>query len=370
MTDSARWTYELSRLDVTQCARRAQGSLLDSLFVWWTAGGGRSVVLSCSLVNLVCWTLGGLSSLRAVKRRRSSWEFHVATGVTWNSPERVDLPSCWNLLLNEFEKWWRVSMSMTMEQVVTQLQQELFTLRAQVAVASGLADAVRAINNLPTAQVRKDTPSLIDVTGLGRPKEHTGSVEDFQLVEEDGGILRWFDQRVWDNVGVGSWTDYGNHDGSDRSRFFADGLYRGQSSAEPGICVAAGAHSTHGSFELGGGWRCRQNSRKNPLEAWRRLLKRCDPTTGARKRNLLRTIIPPGRCSLLELQAGIERWESYMSRYEKKMKDKLDDEIKLAGLWVVGARGTWETSVPQLESHRWKMIPQPQPSIFRQFFCF
>ena len=32
------------------------------------------------------------------------------------------------------------------------------------------------------------------------------------------------------------------------------------------------------------------------------------------------------------LQAGIERWESYESRYDKKMKDKLDDEIKLAGL--------------------------------------
>ena len=74
------------------------------------------------------------------------------------------------------------------------------------------------------------------------------------------------------------------------------------------------------------------SSRKNPLEAWRRLQKRYDPTTGGRKRNLLRTIISPGRCSLLELQAGIERWESYVSRHEKKLKDKLDDEIKLAGL--------------------------------------
>ena len=45
----------------------------------------------------------------------------------------------------------------------------------------------------------------------------------------------------------------------------------------------------------------------------------------------LRTIISLGRCSLLELQACIERWESYVSRDEKKMKDKLDDEIKLAG---------------------------------------
>ena len=71
-------------------------------------------------------------------------------------------------------------MSMTMEQLVTQLQQEVFNLRAHVAAASGLADAVRAISNLATAQVRKDTPSLIDVNGLGRPKEFAGREEDFQ----------------------------------------------------------------------------------------------------------------------------------------------------------------------------------------------
>ena len=70
-------------------------------------------------------------------------------------------------------------MSMPMEQVVTQPQQELFTLRAQVAAESGLADAVRAINSLATAQVRKDTPSPIDVKGLGRPKEFSGREEDF-----------------------------------------------------------------------------------------------------------------------------------------------------------------------------------------------
>ena len=68
---------------------------------------------------------------------------------------------------------------MTMEQVVTQLQHELFTLRALVAAESGLDGAVRAINNLATAQVRKSTPSLIDVKVLGRPKEFTGREEDF-----------------------------------------------------------------------------------------------------------------------------------------------------------------------------------------------
>ena len=50
-------------------------------------------------------------------------------------------------------------MSMAMEQVVTQLQRELFALRAQVAAESGLADEVRANNNLATAQVRKDFES-------------------------------------------------------------------------------------------------------------------------------------------------------------------------------------------------------------------
>ena len=71
-------------------------------------------------------------------------------------------------------------MSMTMERVVTLLPQELFTLRAHVAAESGLADAVRAINNLVTPQVREESPSLIDVKGLGRPKEFTGREEDFQ----------------------------------------------------------------------------------------------------------------------------------------------------------------------------------------------
>ena len=65
-------------------------------------------------------------------------------------------------------------------QIVTQLQRDLFTLRAQVAAESGLVDAVRAINNLATAQVRKDTSSLIGVKGFGRPKEFTGREEDFQ----------------------------------------------------------------------------------------------------------------------------------------------------------------------------------------------
>ena len=94
-------------------------------------------------------------------------------------------------------------MSTTMEQVVTQPQRELFSLRAQVASQVQIADAVRAINNLATAQVREDTPNLIDVNGLRRPKEFSGKEDDFQqwskkteaffagLIKESEVILEW-----------------------------------------------------------------------------------------------------------------------------------------------------------------------------------
>ena len=49
------------------------------------------------------------------------------------------------------------------EHVVTQLHQEVITLEAPLADQTGFVEAVRAINNLATAQVRKGTPSLINV---------------------------------------------------------------------------------------------------------------------------------------------------------------------------------------------------------------
>ena len=86
---------------------------------------------------------------------------------------------------------------MTIEQVGTPLQQEVFTLKAQIADQSGLADAVRAMNNLGAAQVRKDTPSPVDVKGLGRSQGVLWQRGGFStVVEEDGGILCWRDPRV------------------------------------------------------------------------------------------------------------------------------------------------------------------------------
>ena len=64
------------------------------------------------------------------------------------------------------------------------------------------------------------------------------------------------------------------------------------------------------------------NGRKNPLEAWRRLLRRFDPNAAGRKRNLLKTFIAPGRCCMHELQGAVGRWESHVSRYEHQIRQQ------------------------------------------------
>ena len=209
-----------------------------------------------------------------------------------------------------------------MEQVVLQLQQELFTLRAQVAAESGLADAVRAINNLATAQGKKDTPSPIGVKGLGRPKEPSGKEEDFQqwskksetffagVIQASEMMLEWLAEQAAEIT-----TELIDLEFLPTST----NQERGVQNLE---LVLQQMHTALMALTSCVANEIVANSWKNPLEAWRRLQKRYDPTTGGRHRNLLRTIISLGRCTILELQAWIERWESYVSRYEKKLKDK------------------------------------------------
>ena len=181
-------------------------------------------------------------------------------------------------------------MTTTMEQVVAQLQQELLTLRAQVAAQVQMAAAVRAINNLATAQVRKDTPSLIDVNGLGRAKEFSGKEKDFQqwskkteaffagVINESETMLEWAAEQTMEIA-------------TELNREFlptATNQERGVQNLEFVLQQMHTALMALTSCEAND---IVANSRKNPLEAWRRLQNRYDPTTGGRKRNLLRAII-------------------------------------------------------------------------------
>ena len=161
----------------------------------------------------------------------------------------------------------------------------------------------------------QDTPSFIDVKGLGRPKEVTGREEDFQqwskkaeaffagVIKESEMMLEWAAEQPTEISTIAIDLEFLPTDTNED---------RGLQNLEFVLQQVHTSLMALTSYEAND---IVANSRKNPLEAWRRLQKRYDR-----------------RCSLLELQAGIERWESFVSRYEKKMKNKMDDEIKLAGL--------------------------------------
>lgn len=84
------------------------------------------------------------------------------------------------------------------------------------------------------------------------------------------------------------------------------------------------------------------------LEAYRRLARRHDPSTGGRRRNLLRLVLQPGRSSLEGLASALERWEEQVRRYERFRDERgnrqpLSEDIKTAAL---------ESLVPdELEKH-------------------
>ena len=73
------------------------------------------------------------------------------------------------------------------------------------------------------------------------------------------------------------------------------------------------------------------------FEAWRRITRRYDPSTGGRKRNLLNQILKMSRSSLDKLSADIERWEDLVRNYERRKgasgdRLTLQDDIKCSVL--------------------------------------
>ena len=169
----------------------------------------------------------------------------------------------------------------------------LFTLSAQVAAESGFVDVVRAINKLATAQVRKDTPSLIDVKGFGRPKEFTGREEDFQqwskkteaffvgVIKESEMMLEWAAEKATEITTTAIDLEFLPTDTNEDRRVQNLKFVLQQ------MHTALMALTSYEANDIVA------NSRKNPPEAWRRLQKRYDPTTGGRKQHFLRTIISP-----------------------------------------------------------------------------
>ena len=177
------------------------------------------------------------------------------------------------------------------------------------------------VNNFTTAQVRRDAPSLINTIDLGRPKEFSGKEKDFQqwsketkalfagVTKESDMILEWAAEQTTEIS-----TEF-------IDREFLPIMTNQERGVQNQEFILQQMHTMLTDLTSGEANDIVANSRKNPLEAWRRLQKRSDPTTGGRKRNFLRTVVSPGRCSLQELQEGIDRWESAVSQYEKMLEN-------------------------------------------------
>ena len=195
----------------------------------------------------------------------------------------------------------------TMEQVVSQMQQELLTIRAQIAPRVQMSEAVHAADILTAAQAHEDAPNLIDVNSQGRPKVFSGKEEDFQpwakkmeaffagVIKESEMMLWWAADKTMEIT-----TD------SDRSRVLADEFERGSRSAPSGVHFAAHAYDACGSHESRSKRHCCQLAEELtggvPTTAETIWSDRRRKEEEYPSRNHLSR-----RCSLQELRAGIER---------------------------------------------------------------
>ena len=122
---------------------------------------------------------------------------------------------------------------------------------------------MRAIYSLTTPQGRKDTPSLIDVKGVDRPTEFTGKEEDFQQRStKHGSVLFLGDQGVRDHVGHGHVELEFTPSTTNVERCVLHSVFVLQQ-----MLCAFTALTRYAANDIVA------NSRKNPLEALRRLQK-------------------------------------------------------------------------------------------------
>ena len=137
----------------------------------------------------------------------------------------------------------------------------------------------------------KTPPTVIDVKGLGRPKAFSGREEDFQqwskkteaffagVIKESQMMLEWAAEQTIEITTTAIDLDFlpseTNVDGGVQNlQFMLQQMHT--------VVMVLTSYEANDIVAT---------SRKNPLEACRRLQKRYDPTTGGRTRNLLRTII-------------------------------------------------------------------------------
>ena len=251
----------------------------------------------------------------------------------------------------------------TMEESVAQLQQQMQQVIGQLSDARNELTAERtrntefarvatALEELTKKSNQPHQPRLVDTRGVGLPKAFGNAKAE----ELEKGFTVW--KRKMENYVVSvfpgmkeplEWAETHLTPIDTEAMFKAfgggadliDQVEDLQSKDHQLFCVLV--QQTEGEAND-----IVSNSQNRGLEAWRKLVRRWDPLTGGRIRNLLRLVISPGRSTYAELQGALERWEEQVQKYTNS-KDKsgnrrlLPEDIKMAAL---------ESLVPtDLEAH-------------------
>ena len=232
------------------------------------------------------------------------------------------------------------------QQAVQQAREEVRQVQAQAMNLGNLGTAVTELsaNQKSLAEVLTKQQSqgrkitLIDTKGLAKPEKFSGAEESFlywrtriesfvtSLVPEMEEVLEWAEE-LDDEVTRSKIRDvWGEADPTEKTIEDIESIDSQLYAMLQTLCEKE-------AFTI-----VRSAGKNLGLEAWRRLVKRYDPTTGGRRRAMLRHILNPQKVGKIEeLSAAVEVWEESVRQYESRKKADgsrhvLDEEIKIAVL--------------------------------------
>ena len=232
------------------------------------------------------------------------------------------------------------------QQAVQQARDEVRQVQVQAMNLGNLGTAVTELsaNQRSLAEVLTKQQSqgrkitLIDTKGLAKPEKFSGAEENFlywrtriesfitSLVPEMEEVLEWAEE-MDDEVTRTKIKDvWGEVDPTEKTIEDIESIDSQLYAMLQTLCEKE-------AFTI-----VRSAGKNLGLEAWRRLVKRYDPTTGGRRRSMLRHILTPQKVTKIEeLSAAVEVWEESVRQYESRKKSDgsrhvLDEEIKIAVL--------------------------------------
>ena len=187
------------------------------------------------------------------------------------------------------------------------------------------------------AEVRTDRsrPSLVDARGIGKPGVYTGDEGKFRswafktanffagVYPEARRFMKWAQEQevvitkaaLSDSV----YDDFG---------LTLDNLME----IDDQIFTALGSLTDNEPNDI-----VLNTMEGHGMECWRKLVRRYDPATIGRRRNLMKAVFYPGQAKLAELFGHIDRWEELVRQYETRrdsagQRQQIPEEMKMGVL--------------------------------------